>query len=1333
MGYFLRNLSPHTGTPTRRGRATLTAASLVGATALLAGLLSTPMASAAPASIDSIVPSAAAVKADVKKFKSGLYIVTMKNAPAATYTGGVSGLAKTKVTGKQLDAKSSAVTKYSSYLKSAQTSLAKKVGAKIGYNYTIALNGFSAKLTSTQAAQLAKSSSVIAVSPVEVLHPTAQRSVDYLGITGADGTWDQLGGMANAGAGVVIGDLDTGIAPENPSFAGETLGTTPGTTPADDPWLDGDGNINYIKSDGSTFTSTPVTTADEWNAADYSTKIIAGQYFEEGPESAYGIGGHDLGEYLSPRDGDGHGSHTASTAAGKPVEDATVEGVNFGDIVGVAPEAKIAAYKVCWTGPYDFTDVDDGCFNNDLIAAVEAAVTDGVDVINFSIGGGSATTVFDPLDQAFFNAAAAGIFISASAGNSGPGASTADHASPWYTTVAASTIPDYEGTVELGDSAGTFAGATVTVDGSLSGELVDASTIAKVNTPTGITAATLCGPDTLNEAAAAGKIVLCDRGNYDRVAKSLEVADAGGIGMVLVNVPGGADDVDNDFHSVPTVHIHSDAHEAVHAYAQTDGATVTLLDVNTVSPTPVPQLADFSSHGPELAAGADILKPDISAPGVSILADGANSDTEDPTFQFLSGTSMAAPHITGLAALYLSSNPLATPAEIKSAMMTTATPILNADGDEAKDVFGEGAGNVHPTTFLDPGLVYLSNEADWKKYLVGTGEVTTATEGFAGVTAIDPSDLNVPSIAIGTLLGSQTVTRKVTVQTAGTYTSSIDGLAGMGATVTPSAFTAAEGDVVTFTVSFNRSTAPLDEWSTGYLTWTGPAVAKIPVALYPPTVVAPAAISGTGTTSSTPITVTGGFNGSVPVTVTGLTQGDKSVNPTDPTLPYTDTIAAGDQKVYSHVVGAGASQVEFDLLAVDAPPGADLDLELWYRATSADAFEDTEIDMGITGAASEKIVIDDPPAGEYQTRVDGYVTPGGSTKFKDIAWVYNAALYKGSPVVVPSIVPVTIGHESTFSVEYTDLAPFTEYRGIVKYGTTGIQTNLNITTTAATTLTNTALPTITGAASVGSTVVASKGTWSLPDSRLAYAYQWNADGAAIPGATNSSFVIPSVLLGKSLTVTVTAKVGALSTAAVSAAAVVGGSNGGTTLTATVAPKITGDETVGDTLTATSGTWNVPTSDLTFTYQWLSNGTPIAGATSSKYKLPSSSYKKKISALVTATLSPGVAMSVPTNAVTVDAKATTSIKLVDSTITTKQKAKVKVTVSASNGASETGKVIVYYDKKHKTVTLKKSDHGKITVTLPKLKKGTYTVYAKYEGTSSIDSDNSSKKTLKVRKA
>jgi hypothetical protein len=1036
-------------------------------------------------------------------FAPGRYIVTLAAPAVATYRGGVKGYAATKPEqGKQLNARARAAQLYSGYLSKQQKDVANALAVKIDQSYTLALNAFSATLTVKQLAALSSDRKVASLAPDELKHVTATPSTSFLGLNGTGGVWDKIGGLDQAGKGIVLGDLDTGIAPENPSFAGSPLGTTAGA----DPYLNGT-TTTFGKADGSTFTGT-CQTGEQFTAAACSTKIISARYFLSG-FGAGKIGKEATGEYASPRDGDGHGSHTASTAAGNARVPASVRGTSYGTITGVAPAAKIAVYKVCWSGPDPSVRTDDGCATSDLLAAIDQAVTDGVDVINYSIGGGAAQTTVSPTDQAFLGAAAAGVFVSASAGNSGPGASTLDNASPWITTVAASTIPSYEATVTLGDGS-KFGGASVSVDRTagatpLSGPLVNAANVALA----GGTTPNLCVTSSLDPAKAAGKIVVCERGTNARVDKSAEVKRAGGIGMVLVNVVPGSTDLDP--HTVPTVHLDAQYHNQVLAYAATSGATATFTPDNTSAYTPpTPIVAGFSSRGPVLADGSDILKPDISAPGVAIIADGANAAGGAPTFEFLSGTSMAAPHISGLGLLYLGVHPTASPSEIKSALMTTAYDTKDGTGKAVTDPFTQGAGHADPTKFFAPGLLYLNGVDDWNGYIQGIGY-------DVGATPIDPSNLNLASIAIGSLTGSETITRTVTARQAGTFTAKV-AVAGVDAVVSPSTLTFVAGESKSFTVAFNRTTAPLDAFTTGSLTWTsGSTTVRSPIAVKPVTIVAPASAKGTGTYGSVDITVTPGGDGDIPLSTTGLTAGILQPDPTPGGAPgHSGSSAEGSTFNYTVDVPKGSQYARFDLDTTDNT--ADLDLVV-YRLDAAGtpiaAFQSA------TGSADERVNLLAPDAGSYLVEVTVYAAPVATTF--DLR-TYAVAKKGATLTLTPPVLPGKQAVPATYTAAWAGLAPYSNYLGLVNYGATGAYTVVNVVTQADVkpgTPLNTAPPTITGTAEVGETLIATPGTWNVAG--LRFAYRWQANGVNIPGATRANYRVGTADQGKALTVVVTTK------------------------------------------------------------------------------------------------------------------------------------------------------------------------------------------------------------------
>ncbi|WP_309102989.1 S8 family serine peptidase [Microbacterium sp.] len=972
----------------------------------------------------------------------GHYIVVMKADPLASYTGDVEGIEATKpAPGEQLESKSDDSQRYVKHLEKEQKSLADQVGVTPDTTYQVALNGFSADLTGEQVDALRASKDVLGVFPDEIRHPDAQTSTDFLGLgddrKGRGGVWEQTGGVDRAGEGVVVGVIDTGIAPEHPSFDGKKLKKQKkqqNRHKGSQPYTDGT-YVYFDKADGGQFQA-PMVEGQDWDKSDYSSKLIGGQYFYAGAEAAGFDFQHD---YLSPRDGDGHGSHTASTAVGNFGVEASVEGVDFGRVSGVAPGAKVSAYKACYVGPDVTVTTDDICALSDLVAAIDQAVADGVDVINYSIGGGAATTVLAPEDIAFLNAAAAGVFVAVSAGNDGPDSATADHASPWYTTVAASTIPTWEGTVRFDGFE--EAGASVSVP---FGETVEGPSIyAGDAAAAGAVDAQLCLPGTLDPAKVAGHIVVCDRGNNARAEKSQVVKDAGGIGVVLVNVPGGSDSLDNDFHAVPTVHLAAAHRAAVLAYVQGGvDRPITLIGENTTGETtPVPQIAGFSSRGPMLADGSDVMKPDVAAPGVAILAAEHNAAGEEPTFGILSGTSMASPHVAGLGALYLGERPNATPAEVKSALMTTAYDTVLADGSANTNPFEQGAGHVDPTRYFEPGLLYLNGVSDWAAFIEGKGLAE-----FNGIEPIDGSDLNLASISIGSLASAQSVTRTVTATEAGTFTASAE-VAGVDVTIEPSMLTfGAAGETATFTVTFDNQSAPAEQWATGSLTWTSEKnTVRSPIAVFPVTADAPAEVEGTGVDGSTVVEITPGVDGDLPLNLSGLTPFELLTDPANPVEGHSGDENSGDEnKDVSWIVTVpeGTTLSRFDLDSSD-DEGSDLDLTV-YRVVSPDDLRYYQVWQSATGSADEQVTIDAPVAGTYLVVANMYATSGPMTWDMTYANVLPGG--EGAFTATPNPIDATRGEKTSYELSWTGLTAGDRYLGVVQYADSAVRTVVTVAT-----------------------------------------------------------------------------------------------------------------------------------------------------------------------------------------------------------------------------------------------------------------------------------------------
>ncbi|WP_053202361.1 S8 family serine peptidase [Jiangella muralis] len=961
-----------------------------------------------------------------RSLAAGPYVVVLTGAPAASYEGGVRGLDATAPgDGERLRAGDRAVRAYREHLDERQREVAGEVGAEPHYQYTVAVNGFAAELTAEQAAELTADPRVLAVVPDVPRAADTVASPEFLGLTGDDGVWSSLGGAAEAGRGVVVGVIDTGIWPESASFAGPELADGP-TGETGVAYRTSDTGTAVLKANGDTFTG-ECETGEDWTADLCNGKLVSARYYDDGFVANVPPEHRDPDEHLSTRDGDGHGSHTASTAAGNHGVPMAVNGREFGAGSGMAPGASIAAYKVCWQDDDENTG---GCYPSDSVAAIDQAILDGVDVINYSISGATDTLV-DPVELAFLSAASANVFVSASAGNSGPGESTVAHNSPWVTTVAASTHQNYEGTVELGDGR-RFRGSMISDTGlPEQTPLVDAREIPAAGVEPD--EAALCGPSSLDDAAAAGAVVICDRGVYDRVAKSAEVQRAGGVAVVLGNLDP-AETLNADFHLLPTTHVGADDAAAIREYAAGDGATAALLpgDQTDLPPTPTPVLAGFSSRGPALANGGDLLKPDLSAPGVDVLAAVAPGPHDGNDFDFLSGTSMAAPHVAGLAALIRAEQPDWSAAAVKSAMMTTAYDLVAPSGQPDRDRFHAGAGHVDPARFLAPGLVYESGTADWLAFLEGTGEDT----GVPGVEPIDPSDLNQPSIAVGALAGRQTVTRTVTAVTPGLYRASVD-VPGFTARVTPSVlYFGRPGQSKTFEVTLTRTRAALDEYAHGTLTWSGAGTTvRSPIVARPVAVAAPAEVAATAADGSATYAVTTSTTGDVDLTLRGLVPGtvtDGSLTPGE----APDPAGNGSSQVVEFEVPDGTSLARFDLVA--AQESADYDLYLYGP-------DGAELPVnGATGAASERVDLTSPGPGTYTALVHLFSSPDGGPVDFSLRTFAVGADATGTATVAPDPLPARAGDPAEVTVTWTGLDPDLPYLGLVGYAATSSTTVIAI-------------------------------------------------------------------------------------------------------------------------------------------------------------------------------------------------------------------------------------------------------------------------------------------------
>ncbi|RWR97940.1 Peptidase S8/S53 domain-containing protein [Cinnamomum micranthum f. kanehirae] len=595
------------------------------------------------------------------------------------------------------------------------------------YSYQLVMTGFAATLSEDEVKAMEKKDGFITAYPDELLPLHTTHTPDFLGLKQDMGVWKN----SNFGKGVIIGVLDTGAMPNHPSFSDLGMPSPP------------------PKWKGKC----------EFSAC--NKKIIGARSFVEGAKAMLGIS-----MPASPSDENGHGTHTASTAAGAFVEGANVLGNANGTAVGMAPFAHLAIYKVCGQSH---------CANTDLLAGIESAIQDGVDVMSISIGSPARPNFYTrAIDIGTFKAMQKGIFISCSAGNSGPYKSTVSNSAPWCLTVGASTMDrSVRTTVMLGN--GEF----------FNGESLFQPKDFQSNKPLPIIFpsangdTTMCINGSLDGIDVKGKAVLCERGRIGDIAKGLVVKNAGGAAMILMNTEDEGFSLNARAHVLPASQVSFLDGSKIKTYINsTLSPTAMILFKGTILGTsPSPMVISFSSRGPNLPSPG-ILKPDIIGPGVSVLAGWPLNVGSFPilgsTFNIISGTSMSCPHLSGIAALLKSSHPDWSPAAIKSAIMTTAD-VLDNQGKQIVDerltpaeLFATGAGHVNPSRANDPGLIYDLTPDDYLAYLCGLGYTDSQVRIVAGgnascsmVTSIREGELNYPSFSV-TLGPAQTFNRTVT-------------------------------------------------------------------------------------------------------------------------------------------------------------------------------------------------------------------------------------------------------------------------------------------------------------------------------------------------------------------------------------------------------------------------------------------------------------------------------------------------------------------------------------------------------------------------------------------
>lgn len=849
------------------------------------------------------------------------------------------------------NAGSAKMQSYTNSLKAFHQELAAKTGAvQIMYSYTHTFNGFSAKMTAAQAEAMRSLPNVVGVWRDEAQQLTTSNTPAFLELTGSP---EGLHTLGVKGEDVVIGIVDSGIWPEHPSFAD-------------------DGSYGPLAGWGG------ICDTGEDAAFSCSNKLIGARYYKSSFESVYQL---QPGEFVSPRDADNHGTHVASTAGGNEGVTAVFNGTPVATVSGIAPRARIAMYKACWNSSYVSPEGvnERGCFYGDTMAAIDQAVADGVDVINYSIGG-SLTDLTTLAVAAKLRAAQAGVFVAVSAGNDGPGAGTIGTPAPWVTTVAAST---YTGTsiangIEV--TAGPLQGTYIAVEGGTSKPLSDVGSI----TADVAVAAPLDGCGALTNAAEiAGKFALIQRGTCNFDIKLGAAEAAGAVGVIVFNntaaspsVMGGTGSFD-----IPAVMTTLAAGNAFRSEV-TAGGMVSVVMSPSVFVTDVPEvgnlMAGFSSRGPNLAT-SDVIKPDITAPGVKILA-GASSQpmlaAPGNSFAYLQGTSMSSPHIAGMAALVKEVNPSWTPAMIKSALMTTARQNLTKEnGVTPADPFDFGAGHAVPNKATNPGLTYDIGSLDYFAFLCGVGNraFVLSASGFscdafeAANYDTDPSQLNLPSLAIGELSGTETLYREVTEVSgsASVYTATIEAPAGVDVTlVGGNTLSVAANGKASYGLTFKpNQSAVIGQWAFGAITWSdGAHSVRSPIAVrvVPPKLIdAPATVNASVVAKSGRVSfpVAMNYSGATSASVVGLNApaGSSRTITQDPDSTF--SFNEPGLGLHTFEVPAGTRVLRFSLYeSLASVPGADLDMYV-YRCIASSC---TAVGSSAAGGGNEQVMLMDP-------------------------------------------------------------------------------------------------------------------------------------------------------------------------------------------------------------------------------------------------------------------------------------------------------------------------------------------------------------------------------------
>lgn len=996
---------------------------------------------------------------------SKVYIVQLRTPSAAQYHASFAS----KVTRSSTEARTRfdktnvAIREYSERLAEEQRTVLNVAGpdAELIYSYRYGLNGFAARLRPNDAHKLANLPDVLQVWEDEIRPLATNYSLDFLDLFNADKGLRSAAGLD--GEDIIIGVIDSGIYPEHPALSDTQSADRPRLCQGD--WAENSLLGKWLcrrfeKLDDTLLFEPPQAwngiceTGENFDASNCNNKLIGARYFVDGAKATGAI---DDGELLSPRDADGHGTHTATTAAGNRVR-ASIFGTFIAYVQGMAPRARIAVYKACWLRPGDQRA---SCNTSDLANAIDAAVADGVDIINYSVGS-TQSRITAPDDLALMAATKAGVLTIVAAGNEGPGYSTigSPAGGPWVITAAASSR---DGTTSLEalqiKSPAVIAGKYAVKEANFTPPLADNGSVEGTlilvddedNTLEDGSAGTTtdaCEPLS-NRTELSGNIALVQRGGCGFDVKIAHAADAGAIAVLVYNLAGDPIVMNGDAELVDIPALMIGQADGNLILAEIDASvTVTVLFDKTLFLSQDETgnvIGSFSGRGP--APIADILKPDVSAPGVNILAgftpDAVNA-TPGESFAYLSGTSMSAPHISGIAALLRQAHPDWSPAAIKSALMTTAhQSLLSSDGQSAAIPFDYGAGHIVPNDATDPGLVYDLTDEEYDAFACGTASPAVATERCDELSAAGYSfaaaDMNQPSIAVSRLANVRTIRRRVrnVSDKSETYTAKVVAPAGVEVSVVPPVLTLAAGQAASFDVTLSHASGALDRWRFGSLVWeNNEHTVYSTIAVKPISITAPAEVTTLGGSGSISFPVEFGYSGGYSAGVHGLnlplvTNGFVD---DDPTKTFSFRTVNG---VAAHLVDVPADQayLRFSLFDTLTDGNDDLDLYVYFCPDNVNC-----VKIGESGEATsqEEFNVLLPTAGRYAVLVHGFATDnvagGPGANYTMLGWAFGLDDDEGN-MTVTGPATVTAGTTENITVDWSGLGSNTIYLGGISHTT----------------------------------------------------------------------------------------------------------------------------------------------------------------------------------------------------------------------------------------------------------------------------------------------------------